>query len=52
MLEAVGRPVERLLRTRVGPIDLGALPAGEWREAGPEERRALGYDPDANDDPR
>lgn len=52
MLEAVDRPVERLLRTRVGPIELGELRAGEWRDARPEERRALGYDPDANDDPR
>jgi 23S rRNA pseudouridine2605 synthase len=52
MLEAVGRPVERLLRTRVGPFELGDLPVGAWRDARPEERRALGYDPNANDDPR
>jgi 23S rRNA pseudouridine2605 synthase len=52
MLEAVDRPVERLLRTRVGPIELGDLPPGAWREARPEELRALGYDPGASDDPR
>lgn len=52
MFDAVGWPVERLLRTRVGPVQLGDLPAGAWRDARPGERRGLGYDPGANDAPR
>lgn len=28
---AVGHPVRRLIRVRIGPIELGALPVGEWR---------------------
>jgi 23S rRNA pseudouridine2605 synthase len=30
-LEAVGHPVERLVRTQVGPIHLGDLRQGRWR---------------------
>lgn len=41
MLEAVGLPVTRLLRLRVGPVRLGRLRAGEVRELGPEEVRGL-----------
>jgi 23S rRNA pseudouridine2605 synthase len=41
MLEAVGLPVRRLVRTRVGPVRLGRLRAGEWRDLTPEEVRAL-----------
>lgn len=41
MLEAVGLPVRRLVRTRVGPVRLGRLPAGERRELTSEEVRAL-----------
>jgi 23S rRNA pseudouridine2605 synthase len=37
MLEAVGLPVRRLVRLRMGPVKLGRLPAGEVRELGPEE---------------
>ncbi len=32
MLAAVGLPVRRLVRVRVGPVRLGTLPAGELRE--------------------
>jgi 23S rRNA pseudouridine2605 synthase len=32
MLSAVGLPVRRLVRVRVGPVRLGTLPAGELRE--------------------
>jgi 23S rRNA pseudouridine2605 synthase len=46
MLAAVGFEVQRLLRTEVAGIELGDLPEGAWREATPEERRALGYAPD------
>jgi 23S rRNA pseudouridine2605 synthase len=41
MLEAVGLPVRRLVRTRVGPVRLGRLRPGELRELTPEEVRAL-----------
>lgn len=45
MLEAVGHEVTRLLRTRHGPVELGDLAPGAWREASAEERAELGYDP-------
>jgi len=32
LFEAIGRPVTRLLRVAYGPIDLGTLQPGEWRE--------------------
>jgi len=32
MLESVGHPVERLVRTAVGDLELGDLAAGQWRE--------------------
>ena len=32
MLEAVGHPVERLVRTAIGDLELGNLAPGEWRE--------------------
>jgi 23S rRNA pseudouridine2605 synthase len=32
MLEAVGHPVERLMRTAIGDLELGNLAPGEWRE--------------------
>jgi len=41
LLEAVGHPVTRLLRVRFGPIRLGDLPAGEWRDLESREIRAL-----------
>ena len=41
MCEAVGHPVRRLVRTRVGPIRIGTLAPGEWRELTPGEVRAL-----------
>lgn len=41
MLEAVGLPVRRLIRTRVGPVRLGRLPPGELRELSAAEVRAL-----------
>lgn len=41
MLAAVGLPVVRLVRLRVGPIRLGRLRAGEVRELSAEEIRAL-----------
>jgi 23S rRNA pseudouridine2605 synthase len=41
MLDAVGLPVRRLVRTRVGPVRLGRLRPGEVRELTAAEVRAL-----------
>ncbi len=41
LLSAVGHPVIRLKRVRFGPIELGALPYGEWEELGERSVRAL-----------
>lgn len=41
MLEAVGHPVERLIRTRIGPLADRRLPPGRWRPLEPGELRAL-----------
>jgi len=41
MLEAVGLPVRRLIRLRVGPVRLGRMKPGELRELDPEDVRAL-----------
>jgi 23S rRNA pseudouridine2605 synthase len=41
MLEAVGLPVRRLIRTRVGPIRLGQMKAGELRDLSQDEVQDL-----------
>jgi 23S rRNA pseudouridine2605 synthase len=41
MCDAVGHPVRRLVRTRVGPITDRRLAAGAWRPLRPREVRAL-----------
>jgi 23S rRNA pseudouridine2605 synthase len=41
MLEAVGHPVVRLIRTRIGPISDRHLPPGQWRSLTSRELRAL-----------
>lgn len=41
MLGEIGLPVRRLVRTRVGPVRLGRLRAGEARELTPAEVRGL-----------
>ncbi len=41
LLAAVGLPVRRLVRVRVGPVRLGRLRPGQVRELSPEEVRAL-----------
>jgi len=41
MLRAVGSKVDELARTRVGPIELGDLARGAWRELGGQEIGAL-----------
>lgn len=41
MCEAVGHPVERLVRTRIGPLRDPQLAPGEWRALTRDEVRAL-----------
>lgn len=56
MTAAVGYPTLRLIRVAIGPIQLGDLPPGAWRDLSEEERRALflavRLDPDAPPPPR
>lgn len=41
MLEAVDAPVISLTRTRLGPLTLGTLPEGQWRDLSDGELREL-----------
>jgi 23S rRNA pseudouridine2605 synthase len=41
MADAVGHPVQRLVRTRIGPLRTGTLEPGEWRRLSLQEVRAL-----------
>jgi 23S rRNA pseudouridine2605 synthase len=41
MCEAIGHPVTRLVRTRIGPITDRGLKPGQWRALTTEEWRAL-----------
>ena len=41
MCEAVGHPVTRLVRSRIGSLADRKLKPGEWRELSPDEVRAL-----------
>lgn len=41
LLAAAGIGVLRLVRVRIGSLDLGSLPKGEWRELSREEAEAL-----------
>jgi len=41
MCQALGLKVLRLKRTALGPLKLGLLPAGQWRELTAEEVRRL-----------
>ena len=49
MFELVGHPVTRLRRTRVGPVELGRLPSGQWEHLSDEQvlklRQALNLAP-------
>lgn len=45
MLAAIGYKVERLVRTRVGGLELGELPSGSYRELSAEDLAKLGYTP-------
>lgn len=44
MCEAVGHPVTRLVRTRIGPLTDPALKPGRWRSLADGEVRALAAD--------
>lgn len=41
MCSAIGHPVQRLVRTRIGPVRDPNLPPGQWRALEPGEVRAL-----------
>src|SRR5262249_39090538 len=41
LFEAVGHPVEKLARVRFGPLVLGRLPPGAWRDLTAGELQAL-----------
>ncbi len=41
MCEALGLEVARLKRTAIGPIKLGMLQPGQWRELTPDEMRSI-----------
>ncbi len=41
LLAAVGLPVTRLVRLRIGPVTLGSLPPGIVRDLTPEETKGL-----------
>jgi 16S rRNA U516 pseudouridylate synthase RsuA-like enzyme len=41
MCAAVRHPIQRLIRVRMGPIELGNLPVGEYRPLSPKQVRRL-----------
>ena len=41
MCDAIGHPVRRLVRTRIGPLSDRSLRPGQWRELTAAERRSL-----------
>ncbi|MFT7475450.1 MAG: 23S rRNA pseudouridine2605 synthase [Verrucomicrobiales bacterium] len=41
MCDAIGHPVTRLVRTRIGPLSDSTLAPGEWREVGVAEVRRI-----------
>lgn len=41
LFDTIGHPVQRLVRTRFGPIELGDLPPGRWRRLSAAEIRSL-----------
>ncbi|HJT22446.1 MAG TPA: pseudouridine synthase [Nitrospira sp.] len=43
MTAAVGHPTLRLVRIGIGPIRLGALESGQWKQLDQDELRALGW---------
>jgi pseudouridine synthase len=45
MIEAVGSKVLKLVRTAIGPVSIGRLEIGKWRELTPAERKQLDAPP-------
>jgi 23S rRNA pseudouridine2457 synthase len=45
MTAAVGHPTLRLVRVAIGPIELGGLSPGQWRDLSPDELAALAISP-------
>ncbi|MFM8405085.1 MAG: hypothetical protein ACKOAA_04350, partial [Actinomycetota bacterium] len=41
IFDALGFPVVRLMRTSIGSIELGELPAGKWRNLNDVETRSV-----------
>lgn len=41
MCAALGHPVRRLIRIRIGPLELGDLPVGKWRQLTEREVKRL-----------
>jgi 23S rRNA pseudouridine2457 synthase len=41
MTATIGHPTLRLIRVRIGGLELGTLAAGEWKVLSNEERRLL-----------
>jgi 23S rRNA pseudouridine2605 synthase len=41
MCAALGHPVQRLIRVRIGSLELGDLPVGKWRYLAEEEIKLL-----------
>ncbi len=41
MTAQVGHPTLRVIRVAIGPLQLGSLPPGHWRELGEEELKGL-----------
>ncbi len=39
---SIGLPVRRIIRIRIGPVEVGRLKPGEWRALTPQEMRNLG----------
>jgi 23S rRNA pseudouridine2457 synthase len=42
MTAAIGHPTLRLVRVAIGPVLLGDLAPGQWRDLATDERTALG----------
>ena len=42
MIEVIGSKVLKLVRTAIGPVEIGPLEIGKWRELTLEERKQLG----------
>jgi 23S rRNA pseudouridine2457 synthase len=41
MTAAVGHPTLRLIRVRIGRLELGGLPLGQWRKLNDQEKNLI-----------